>query len=230
MPRKKKTIGPAPEQFELFGDLPIPETPKKAAQPAKAPVAEKQSSLAAVSENEAKEEVLVSEVDEKWEDANERAPGEEFFAFSRAVFGVDDSEVHTEIRKDGGLTISVPIECLMPQAPAAERRTNDEALALKQRLLRIYQNGASYKTAAANLGISRDRAKYWKHQFLIGRLQEEIESGAPVRRRYTKEQKEVCLARLAEGATIGELEKEFQIPRLTIRRWRETARARVDGD
>lgn len=219
MPRKKKTNGPAPEQFELFGELPIPETPKKAARPAKAPVAEKQSSLAAVSENEAKEESLESDDDENWDEADERAP-----------FGVDDSEVPTEIGEDGGLTISLPIECLMPQAPAAERRTNDEALALKQRLLRIYQNGASYKTAAANLGISRDRAKYWKHQFLIGRLQEEIESGAPVRRRYTREQKEACLARLAEGATIGELEKEFQIPRLTIRRWREAAKAREGGD
>ena len=230
MPRRKKTTAPVPEQFDLFGDLPIPETPKKAAPSAKALVAEKQSFLAAVSENEAKEEVLVSEVDEKREDANERGPGEEFFTFSRAVFGVDDSEVHTEIREDGGLTISIPIECLIPQAPAAEQKINDEDLALKKRLLRIYQNGASYKTAAANLGISRDRAKYWKHQFLIGRLQEEIESGAPVRRRYTKEQKAVCLARLAEGATIGELEKEFQIPRLTIRRWREAAKAREGGD
>lgn len=229
MPRKKKTIGPAPEQFELFGDLPIPETPKKAARPAKAPVAEKQSSLAAVSENEAKEESLESDDDENWDEADERAP-DESLVFSGAPFGVDDSEVPTEIGEDGGLTISLPIECLMPQAPAAERRTNDEALALKQRLLRIYQNGASYKTAAANLGISRDRAKYWKHQFLIGRLQEEIESGAPVRRRYTREQKEACLARLAEGATIGELEKEFQIPRLTIRRWREAAKAREGGD
>lgn len=229
MPRKKKTIGPAPEQFELFGDLPIPETPKKAARPAKAPVAEKQSSLAAVSENEAKEESLESDDDENWDEADERAP-DESLVFSGAPFGVDDSEVPTEIGEDGGLTISLPIECLMPQAPATERRTNDEALALKQRLLRIYQNGASYKTAAANLGISRDRAKYWKHQFLIGRLQEEIESGAPVRRRYTREQKEACLARLAEGATIGELEKEFQIPRLTIRRWREAAKAREGGD
>lgn len=229
MPRKKKTIGPAPEQFELFGDLPIPETPKKAARPAKAPVAEKQLSLAAVSENEAKEESLESDDDENWDEADERAP-DESLVFSGAPFGVDDSEVPTEIGEDGGLTISLPIECLMPQAPAAERRTNDEALALKQRLLRIYQNGASYKTAAANLGISRDRAKYWKHQFLIGRLQEEIESGAPVRRRYTREQKEACLARLAEGATIGELEKEFQIPRLTIRRWREAAKAREGGD
>lgn len=229
MPRKKKTIGPAPEQFELFGDLPIPETPKKAARPAKAPVAEKQSSLAAVSENEAKEESLESDDDENWDEADERAP-DESLVFSGAPFGVDDSEVPTEIGEDGGLTISLPIECLMPQAPAAERRTNDEALALKQRLLRIYQNGASYKTAAANLGISRDRAKYWKHQFLIGRLQEEIESGAPVRRRYTREQKEACLARLAEGATIGELEKEFKIPRLTIRRWREAAKVREGGD
>lgn len=229
MPRRKKTTGPVPEQFELFGDLPIPETPKKDAPPAKAPVAEKQSSLAAVSKNEAKEEVLESDDDENWDAADERAP-DESLVFSGAPFGVDDAEVPTEIGEDGGLTISVPIECLMPQAPVAERKTSDEDLALKQRLLRIYQNGASYKTAAANLGISRDRAKYWKHQFLIGRLQEEIESGAPVRRRYTKEQKAVCLARLAEGATIGELEKEFQIPRLTIRRWRETAKVRVDGD
>ena len=226
MPRRKKTTAPVPEQFDLFADLPIPETPKKAAPPAKAPVAEKQSSLATVSKNEAKEEVLESDDDKNWD---ERAP-DESLVFSGAPFGVDDSEVPTEIGEDGGLTISVPIECLTPQAPGAERRTNDEDLALKQRLLRIYQNGASYKTAAANLGISRDRAKYWKHQFLIGRLQEEIESGAPVRRRYTREQKEACLARLAEGATIGELEKEFQIPRLTIRRWRETAKARVDGD
>ena len=229
MPRRKKTTAPVPEQFDLFGDLPIPETPKKAAPHAKAPVAEKQSSLAAVSENEAKEESLESDDDKNWDEADERAP-DESLVFSGAPFGVDDSEVPTEIGEDGGLTISVPIECLMPQAPAAEQKINDDDLALKKRLLRIYQNGASYKTAAANLGISRDRAKYWKHQFLIGRLQEEIESGAPVRRRYTKEQKEVCLARLAEGATIGELEKEFQIPRLTIRRWRETAKARVDGD
>lgn len=226
MPRRKKTTGSVPEQFDLFGDLPIPETPKKAAPPAKAPVAEKQSSLATVSKNEAREEVLESDDDENWDAADERAP-DESLVFSGAPFGVDDAEVPTEIGEDGGLTISVPIECLMPQAPVAERKTSDEDLALKQRLLRIYQNGASYKTAAANLGISRDRAKYWKHQFLIGRLQEEIESGAPVRRRYTKEQKEVCLARLAEGATIGELETEFQIPRLTIRRWRETAKAKA---
>lgn len=226
MPRRKKTTGSVPEQFDLFGDLLIPETPKKAAPPAKAPVAEKQSSLATVSKNEAKEEVLESDDDENWDAADERAP-DESLVFSGAPFGVDDSEVPTEIGKDGGLTISVPIECLMPQAPASEQKINDEDLALKKRLLRIYQNGASYKTAAANLGISRDRAKYWKHQFLIGRLQEEIESGAPVRRRYTKEQKEVCLARLAEGATIGELEKEFQIPRLTIRRWREVAKAKA---
>ena len=229
MPRRKKTTGPVPEQFDLFGDLPIPETPKKAVAPAKAPVAERQSSLASVSENEAKKEVLESDGGENWDEADERAP-DESLVFSGAPLGVDDSKVRTEIREDGGLTISVPIECLLRQAPVAERKTSDEDLALKQRLLRIYQNGASYKTAAANLGISRDRAKYWKHQFLIGRLQEEIESGAPVRRRYTKEQKEVCLARLAEGATIGELEKEFQIPRLTIRRWRETAKVRVDGD
>lgn len=227
MPRRKKTTGPVPEQFELFGDLLIPETPNKAVAPAKAPVAERQSSLASVSENEAKGEGLEPVDDENWGKTDERAPGAEDFEFSGAPFGVDDSEVHTEIREDGGLTISVPIEWLMPQAPAAERKTSAEDLALKQRLLRIYQNGASYKTAAANLGISRDRAKYWKHQFLIGRLQEEIESGAPVRRRYTKEQKEVCLARLAEGATIGELEKEFQIPRLTIRRWRETAKVKA---
>lgn len=227
MPRRKKTTGPVPEQFNLFSDLPIPERPKKADTLAQASVDEKLSSLATVSQNEAKEEALESEVDEKWEDADERVPEGVVFEFSGAPHGVDDSEVHTEIREDGGLTISMPIEYLIPQAPAAERKTNDEDLALKQRLLRIYQNGASYKTAAANLGISRDRAKYWKHQFLIGRLQEEIESGAPVRRRYTKEQKEACLARLAEGATIGELEKEFQIPRLTIRRWRETAKAKV---
>lgn len=229
MPRRKKTTGSVPEQFDLFGDLPIPETPNKAVAPAKAPVAERQSSLASVSENEAKKEVLESDGGENWDEADERAP-DESLVFSGAPFGVDDSEVSTEIREDGGLTISVPIECLLPQAPVAERKTSDEDLALKQRLLRIYQNGASYKTAAANLGISRDRAKYWKHQFLIGRLQEEIESGAPVRRRYTKEQKAVCLARLAEGATIGELEKEFQIPRLTIRRWREAAKAREGGD
>lgn len=229
MPRRKKTTGSVPEQFDLFGDLPIPETPKKAAPPAKAPVAEKQSSLAAVSENEAKKEVLESDGGENWDEADERAP-DESLVFSGAPLGGDDSKAHTEIREDGGLTISVPIEWLMPQAPAAERKISAEDLALKQRLLRIYQNGASYKTAAANLGISRDRAKYWKHQFLIGRLQEEIESGAPVRRRYTKEQKAVCLARLAEGATIGELEKEFQIPRLTIRRWREAAKAREGGD
>lgn len=227
MPRRKKTTGPVPEQFDLFGDLPIPETPKKAATSAKAPVAEKQLTLAPVSENEAKEELLEEGFESDEGDAFERAPGEEFYAFARAAFGEDDSEVHTEIQEDGGLTISVPIKCVMPQVPAVERKINDEDLALKKRLLRIYQNGASYKTAAANLGISRDRAKYWKHQFIIGRLQEEIESGAPVRRRYTKEQKEVCLARLAEGATIGELEKEFQIPRLTIRRWRETAKAKA---
>ena len=229
MPRRKKTTAPVPEQFDLFGDLPIPETPKKAAAPAKAPVAKKQPSLALVSENEAKEKSLESDDGENRDEADKWSP-DESLVFSGAPLGVDDSEVHTEIREDGGLTISVPIEWLMPQAPAAERKTSDEDLALKQRLLRIYQNGASYKTAAANLGISRDRAKYWKHQFLIGRLQEEIESGAPVRRRYTKEQKAVCLARLAEGATIGELEKEFQIPRLTIRRWREAAKAREGGD
>ena len=43
-------------------------------------------------------------------------------------------------------------------------------------------------------------------------------------------EEQALLARLAEGATIGELEKEFQIPRLTIRRWREAAKAREGGD
>lgn len=226
MPRKKKTSGPVPEQFELFGDLPILETLKKVDVPAEAPVAKKQPSLASISENEAKEEVPEEELEADAGDADDRAPGEEFFAFAGAAFGVDDSKVHTEIREDGGLTISVPLESLMPQGmtPKTENTADGEDMALKKRLLRIFQNGASYKTAAANLGISRDRAKYWKHQFLIGRLAEEVESGAPVRKRYTKEQKQACLARLAEWATIGELEKEFQIPRLTIRRWREVAK------
>lgn len=90
---------------------------------------------------------------------------------------------------------------------------------LKKLALKIFQNGGSYKTAAGNLGISRDKARTWKRLWQIGRFEDNIR-GIRSSGDYPAEIKAKVRERLQRGATPGELEKEFKIPRQTIRQWR----------
>ena len=89
---------------------------------------------------------------------------------------------------------------------------------LKKLALKIFQNGGSYKTAAGNLGISRDKARTWKRLWQIGRFEDNIR-GIRSSGDYPAEIKAKVRERLQAGATPGELEKEFKIPRQTIRKW-----------
>ena len=90
---------------------------------------------------------------------------------------------------------------------------------LKKLALKIFQNGGSYKTVAGNLGISRDKARTWKRLWQIGRFEDNIR-GIRFSGDYPEEIKAKVRERLQAGATPGELEKEFQIPRQTIRKWK----------
>ena len=90
---------------------------------------------------------------------------------------------------------------------------------LKKLALKIFQNGGSYKTVAGNLGISRDKARTWKRLWQIGRFEDNIR-GIRFSGDYAEEIKAKVRERLQRGATPGELEKEFKIPRQTIRKWR----------
>lgn len=90
---------------------------------------------------------------------------------------------------------------------------------LKKLALKIFQNGGSYKTVAGNLGISRDKARTWKRLWQIGRFEDNIR-GIRFSGDYPEEIKAKVRERLQAGATPGELEKEFKIPRQTIRQWR----------
>lgn len=89
---------------------------------------------------------------------------------------------------------------------------------LKKLALKIFQNGGSYKTAAGNLGISRDKARTWKRLWQIGRFEDNIR-GIRFSGDYPEEIKAHVRERLRAGATPGELEKEFLIPRQTLRKW-----------
>lgn len=89
---------------------------------------------------------------------------------------------------------------------------------LKKLALKIFQNGGSYKTVAGNLGISRDKARTWKRLWEIGRFEDNIR-GIRFSGDYSDEIKAKVRERLRAGATPGELEKEFKIPRQTIRKW-----------
>ena len=89
---------------------------------------------------------------------------------------------------------------------------------LKKRALKIFQNGGSYKTVAGNLGITRDKARTWKRLWQIGRFEDNIR-GIRFSGDYPEEIKEQVRERLRAGATPGELEKEFRIPRQTLRKW-----------
>lgn len=89
---------------------------------------------------------------------------------------------------------------------------------LKKLALKIFQNGGSYKTVAGNLGISRDKARTWKRLWQIGRFEDNIR-GIRFSGDYPEEIKAKVRERLQAGATPGELEKEFRIPRQTIRKW-----------
>ena len=89
---------------------------------------------------------------------------------------------------------------------------------LKKLALKIFQNGGSYKTAAGNLGISRDKARTWKRLWQIGRFEDNIR-GIRSSGDYPAEIKAKVRERLRAGATPGELEKEFLIPRQTLRKW-----------
>ena len=90
---------------------------------------------------------------------------------------------------------------------------------LKKLALKIFRNGGSYKTVAGNLGISRDKARTWKRLWQIGRFEDNIR-GIRFSGDYPEEIKAKVRERLQAGATPGELEKEFRIPRQTIRKWK----------
>ena len=96
---------------------------------------------------------------------------------------------------------------------AFSRNRRNKKLALK-----IFQNGGSYKTVAGNLEISRDKARTWKRLWQIGRFEDNIQ-GIRSSGDYPKEIKAKVRERLQRGATPGELEKEFKIPRQTIRQY-----------
>lgn len=105
-------------------------------------------------------------------------------------------------------------------ANAMAVRSNDPPeVRLKKLALKIFQNGGSYKTVAGNLGISRDKARTWKRLWQIGRFEDNIR-GIRFSGDYAEEIKAKVRERLQRGATPGELEKEFKIPRQTIRKWR----------
>ena len=98
-------------------------------------------------------------------------------------------------------------------------RSNDPPeVRLKKLALKIFQNGGSYKTVSGNLGISRDKARTWKRLWQIGRFEDNIR-GIRFSGDYSAEIKAKVRERFRAGATAGELEKEFKIPRQTIRKW-----------
>lgn len=102
---------------------------------------------------------------------------------------------------------------------AMEIRDDDPPeVRLKKRALKIFQNGGSYKTVAGNLDISRDKARTWKRLWEIGRFEDNIR-GIRFSGDYSDEIKAKVRERLRAGATPGELEREFKIPRQTIRKW-----------
>ena len=100
----------------------------------------------------------------------------------------------------------------------AVRSDDPPEIRLKKLALKIFQNGGSYKTVAGNLGISRDKARTWKRLWQIGRFEDNIR-GIRFSGDYSDEIKAKVRERLRAGATAGELEKEFKIPRQTIRKW-----------
>ena len=106
----------------------------------------------------------------------------------------------------------------LPKTPvdnALEVHPNDfPEIRIKKLALKIFQNGGSYKTAAANLGISRDKARTWKRLWQIGRFEDSIR-GIRFSGEYSEEIKAKVRKRFQAGATPGELEKEFKIPRQT---------------
>ena len=104
-------------------------------------------------------------------------------------------------------------------ANAMAVRSNDPPeVRLKKLALKIFQNGGSYKTVSGNLGISRDKARTWKRLWQIGRFEDNIR-GIRFSGDYSAEIKAKVRERFRAGATAGELEKEFKIPRQTIRKW-----------
>lgn len=112
--------------------------------------------------------------------------------------------------------VSQPTSC---DRDAMEPQVGDPPdVHLKKLALKIFQNGGSYKTVAGNLGISRDKARTWKRLWQIGRFEDNIR-GIRFSGEYSDEIKAKVRERLQAGATPGELEKEFRIPRQTIRKW-----------
>ena len=112
--------------------------------------------------------------------------------------------------------VSQPTSCARD---AMEPQVGDPPdVRLKKLALKIFQNGGSYKTVAGNLGISRDKARTWKRLWQIGRFEDNIR-GIRSSGDYPEEIKAKVRERLQAGATPGELEKEFKIPRQTIRKW-----------
>ena len=91
---------------------------------------------------------------------------------------------------------------------------------LKELALKIFLNGGSYKTDAGNLGINRDKTRTWKLLWQIGRFEDNIR-GICFSGDCSDEIKAKVRERLQAGATPGKLEKEFKIPRQTIRQWRK---------
>ena len=100
----------------------------------------------------------------------------------------------------------------------AVRSDDPPEIRLKKLALKIFQNGGSYKTVAGNLGISRDKARTWKRFWQSGRFEDNIR-GIRFSGDYSAEIKAKVRERFRAGATAGELEKEFKIPRQTIRKW-----------
>lgn len=100
----------------------------------------------------------------------------------------------------------------------AVRSDDPPEVRLKKLALKIFQNGGSYKTVSGNLGISRDKARTWKRLWQIGRFEDNIR-GIRFSGDYSAEIKAKVRERFRAGATAGELEKEFKIPRQTIRKW-----------
>lgn len=133
----------------------------------------------------------------------------------------------TTASSDGPSTSVRPHDTFSPEELAAKsangsameiRDDDPPEVRLKKRALKIFQNGGSYKTVAGNLGISRDKARTWKRLWEIGRFEDNIR-GIRFSGDYSDEIKAKVRERLRAGATPGELEKEFKIPRQTIRKW-----------
>ena len=134
------------------------------------------------------------------------------------VFSDDDADSY-EARPH---YISSPEETSAQSGNGCAMKVRDDdppEVRLQELALKIFQNGGSYKTDAGNLGISRDKARTWKRLWQIGRFEDNIR-GIRFSGDYSDEIKAKVRERLQAGATSGELEKEFKIPRQTIRKWR----------